>query len=230
MKQTPFFPDPKMPLRDMLRGAASLADSTHHALEPAARMLPRALRAELSAALRSLRSTGKRLAAAPISLEDITLAGRFVGGATRERSAAGTCAMVIGHAWRHLGHARDLGERQLLLSETLLAAQLSQLPEDAGTPSDHAAQLVRHVLDARVIGTAPGLFTHLHSEEKLDISLSLLAIAVWLLSDRCDNLEDEDRLVDLAMALVLATRDDALRALPDETAISAYLDRSADHL
>ncbi|MBK0329207.1 hypothetical protein I5535_18170 [Rhodobacteraceae bacterium F11138] len=230
MKQTPFLPDLKMPLRDVLRGAASIADGAHQALEPAADMLPKSLRAELSAVFQSIRSTGSRLVAAPISQEQIALAGRVAKGIEQDRAAAATCAVVIGHAWHHLGHADDAGARHQLLSETLLAAQLVQLPKGAVTPTVHAAQLVRRALDGCVIGTTPRLFIHLEADEKAEITLTLLAIVVWLLSERGDSLHDEDRLVDLAMALVLATRDDALDAMRDETTLSAYLDRMSDHL
>ncbi|MCR8722767.1 hypothetical protein [Frigidibacter sp. ROC022] len=230
MKPTPFLPDPKMPLRDMFRGAASLADGTHQALEPAARMLPKLLRDELSTAFQSIRSTGKRLVMTPVSLEQIALAGRVVQGLAQDPAAAATCATVIGRAWHHLSHAPDGKTHHHLLSETLLTAQLAQLPKGVATPADHAAQLVRRVLDGGAIGAAPGLFIPLGAEEKAEISLSLLAITVWLLSERCDSLDEEDRLVDLAAALVLATRDDALEAMRGETTLSAYLARASDHL
>lgn len=230
MRPAPFFPDPKIPLRDALRGAASFADGTHHALGPATKMLPEPLRAGLSAAFQSIRSTGKRLVSAPLSPAQIALAASLLQGGTRERAAAETTAVVIGHAWTHLDHARGPDTFHPLLSETLLANELARLPPGAGTPGESAAQLVRRVLEAGVIGTAPGLYTHLDTDEKVDVTLSLLAIAVWLLSDRCPGLADEDKLVDLALALVLATRDDALAAMQDEARLAAFLTRASDHL
>ena len=193
-------------------------------------MLPEPLRAGLSAAFRSIRSTGKRLVSAPLSPEQIALAARLVQGGTADRPAAETTAVVIGHAWNHLDHARGPDTYHPLLSETLLANELARLPQGAGTPGENAARLVRAVLGAGVIGTAPGLFTHLDEGEKADITLSLLAIAVWLLSDRCTSLPDEDKLVDLALALVLATRDDAVAAMQDEAQLAAFLTRASDHL
>jgi hypothetical protein len=230
MRPAPFFPDPKIPLRDVLRGAASIADGTHHALGPAAKMLPEPLRAGLSAAFRSLRSTGKRLISAPLSMAEIAQAARFVQGASPERAAAETTAVVIGHAWSHLEQALGPDRPHPLLSETLLAQELARLPQGAETPGMAAARLVRAVLGAGVIGAAPGLYTHLSAEEKADTTLALLAIVVWLLSDRCPSLAEEDRLVDLALALLVATRDEALEAVSDEVQLAGFITRASDHL
>lgn len=143
---------------------------------------------------------------------------------------AETTAVVIGHAWNHLDYARSPDTHHSLLSETLLAYTLARLPESSGTPGQNAARLLRAVLEAGVIGTAPGLLTHLDTEEKADITLSLLSIVVWLLSDRGESLSEEDELVDLALALVIATRDDAEKAMIDDAQLAAFLTRASDHL
>ena len=60
-----------MPLRDALRGVATLVDATEDVLEPAAQLLPEPLRSRFKHSLDALEAAWKRLISAPTDAQQI---------------------------------------------------------------------------------------------------------------------------------------------------------------
>ena len=54
--------------------------------------------------------------------------------------------------------------------------------------------------------------------------------AHWLVSSRAGTLEEEEKLLDLAIALVRALQPEATAALADSDALARFLDATAAHL
>ncbi|MEQ8923968.1 MAG: hypothetical protein RLP08_18070 [Marinovum algicola] len=224
-----FLPDLQMPLRDALRGVANLSEATEEALEPALRLLPEPLRSGFHDALKSVEGAGKRLLNAPVDLADLTRAQRVLTGGTHDAEAARACAWVICHAWEHL-QGTGLGHRHLI-SETILATQL-QTPQSApGAPAAwNAARVIGQIRASSAIGRIPGFVGTVTEPEKQDTDLALIAIAVWLLSDRAERMDQEEGLLDLSAALIRALHDGAPAPADNPDALARFLENASAHL
>ena len=208
----------RMPLRDALRGAATFAGGAEEALESAAAILPEPLRDGFRAGLRAARSAGRGLMTAPIDEGDVAAAADMLAGRARAPDAL---ASVTAYAWAHLRPA-DQGH---LLSETLLAARLAALSIPGRTGAERAAHLVADLRRSPALARVPG--AQADAEGADDV---LDAIAVWLLAARGTDMAEEEALLDLAAALVPATRRGAPGAQDESAARAAHLQTLADHL
>lgn len=209
----------RMPLRDALRGAATLAGGAEEALEPAAALLPEPLRAPFRAGLRAVRSAGRGLMTAPIGMAEVAEAAAMLEG---RAAAPETLATVATYAWAHL---RPAGQGHLM-SETLLAARLAALSIPGRTPAERAAHLVADLAHSPAIARLPGP----RREGGDGVEDALAAVVVWLLAARGGDMAEEEALLDLAAALVEATRPGAPRAGDDPAALARHLQTLADHL
>lgn len=224
-----FLPDLQMPLRDALRGVASLADATEDMLEPATRLLPEPLRSRFRHALESLEAAGKRLIHAPIDTNQINTASRFLTASGTDKNAIASCASVFVFAWEHLNTAGV--DHRHLISETIIADRLGRTREaSSATGVDFAAAILADLRTSSAIGRMPGLARGIKAGEESRVDLALGAIAVWLLSGRAETLAEEEKLLDLSMALVRALQHDAQDAFADNTELSRFLEGASAHL
>ena len=224
-----FLPDLKMPLRDALRGVATLADAAEDKLEPASALLPERLRLRFHTALKSVERAGKRLIVAPIDMGQIEAASRFVNGKDTSREARQACTLVILFAWDHLSEASV--DHHYLISETIIADRLSRAAETSeATGADFAAVLVGDIRRSSAIGRMPGFARRIHSGEETEVDLALLAIATWLLSSRAETLDEEEKLLELSLALVRALHADVPDLFDDGSKLARFLAETSSHL
>ena len=224
-----FLPDLQMPLRDALRGVATLADATEDMLEPAARLLPEPLRSRFKHALESLEAAGKRLIHAPIDTSQIEAASRFLTASGADKNAIESCAIVLVFAWEHLNEASV--DQRHLISETIVADRLSRTREaSSATGAAFAAAILADLRTSCAIGRMPGLARRIKAGEASRVNLALLSIAVWLLSGRAETLAEEEKLLDLSMALVRALQQSAQDAFADSAKLSRFLESASAHL
>ncbi len=218
-----------MPLRDALRGVATLADATEDMLEPAAQLLPEPLRSRFRHALASLERAGKRLTHAPIEIDQIDTAAGFLQSDTTGAPGAGTCASVLAYAWKHL-HEAGSGHRHMI-SETILAERLHRARQKSGAEGvEFAAAALAGVRGSSAIGLMPGLARSTSREERAEIDLDLLTIGVWLLAARAETKAHEEKLLDLSKALVRALHQDAQVAFQDAPSLVRFLVDTSAHL
>ncbi|MCI5110070.1 MAG: hypothetical protein MRY75_05905 [Marivita sp.] len=222
-------PDLNMPIRDALRGVASLADATEDMLEPAAKLLPEPLRSRFQHAMQALEQAGKRLIHAPIDMDQIRAAAEFATGSTADPSGVPAAARVIVYAWEHLNETSV--EHRHLISETIVADRLSRLGRDSAlTGCQNTAAIVLDLRQSSAIGLMPGLARGITDAEETEVDLALVAIAVWLASKRAENLVEEEKLLDLSMALVRALQTEAASALGNPGAFADFLSDTSSHL
>ena len=229
MREAPFigfFSGLQRPIRDGLRGIASIADAAEEALEPAAELLPEPVRSRFHGALVAIENVGKRLASSPVSHEDVMQASSFLAGETSEPTDRTVTATVICHAWEHLHD--EGGTKGLLISETIVADSIGT-PHDDANAEGRAAGILLGLLDGNAVGPMPGI-RPANKEQRAEAGMSLMAIFVWLLSSRAENLEEEQELLDLAMALVVAIRNDVQSALDDQSRLTELLLGTSRHL
>jgi hypothetical protein len=221
--------DMNMPIRDALRGVVSLADATEDMLEPASKLLPEPLRSRFHSAMQAFEQAGKRLLHAPIDMERISDAAQFARGIALDKTGVSAAASVIVFAWEHLNQSRV--DHRHLISETIVADRLSRLHSDGGhTGFDFAASLFLDLRQSSAIGVMPGVTRGITREEEIEVDLALMAIAVWLASKRADTLEEEEKLLDLSMALVRALQSEAETAFKSHAALAHFLDETSSHL
>lgn len=222
-------PDLKLPLRDILRGAASLAETTDDILAPAAELLPSHIRSQVGDILKRIRRAGKRLMTSPVTRDQVVTAAEFVAGVARDVAAAECCATVIGNAWEHLHDAA--GTRRHLISETMLAAHLSRMTrQDQPSPERSAAELIIRLRTSSAFWPAASLGVGPTASERQEVDLALVAIIVWLLTDRPASIREEEILLDLALALVGAIREDVLSSIEAPDRLASILADTAAHL
>lgn len=218
-----------MPLRDALRGMSGFAEAAEEALAPAASILPEPIRSRFRDALRSLERRGKGLINTAISAEQIVIAGNFISGTARGADAASSCAAVFCFAWDHLAESRP--GQTYLISETLLSAAMQEhAPPPDQPPSLSAAALYDRIRASAAIGNMPGFIATLSTQSQQEIDLSLLAIIVWLLSDRAATLAEEENLLELSLALVTAIQTDVSAALGNSEKLAQIIESSSEHL
>jgi hypothetical protein len=198
-------------------------------LEPASKLLPEPLRSRFHSAMQAFEQAGKRLLHAPIDMERISDAAQFAQGTTLDKSGVNTAASVIVFAWEHLNQSRV--DHRHLISETIVADRLSRLQPDGGTTGfAFAASLFLDLRQSSAIGVMPGLTRGITEDEETEVDLALMAIAVWLSSKRADTLEEEEKLLDLSMALVRALQSEAATAFQSQEALAQFLDETSSHL
>ncbi len=225
---TGILPDLQKPLRDAIRGVATIADATEEMLEPAATLLPEPVRNRFRDALSAVENAGRRLMAAPIDPDHVRQASDFVLGTDSAPAAREACASVVCFAWEHL--QSDASEHRYLISETLLAGQLAHLPEVAPKPGAKAAALLTAIRSSNVIGRMPGVSSGLSGEDRDTADLTLAAVFVWLLTARDGELAEEEKLLDLASALVSAIGKDVLSVMEDPDDLAGLLVNASSHL
>lgn len=224
-----FLPDLQMPLRDALRGVATLADATEDALEPAAQLLPEPLRSKFQHALASLELAGKRLVHAPIETHQIDAASRFLTAAETDKRAIETCAIVFVYAWEHLNETSI--DHPHMISETIVADCLSHSSKISDlTGADFAAAVLGDIRKSSAIGLMPGLAQGITGADKIEVDHALLSIAVWLLSRRADSLTEEEKLLDLSMTLIRALQNDPRQAFAEGENLPRFLADTSAHL
>ena len=224
-----FFHDLRMPLRDALRGVATLADATEEMLEPTAQLLPSGLRARFREALGSIEQVGKRLIYFPIEMDTIATASRFLLASESGTSAADKCATVFAHAWEHLNEARVT--HRYMISETILAERMRRTRSaSSGTGFVFAATVLIDARRSSAIGLLPRLARSFTAEEQAEIDLTLLTIGVWLLSNRAETMANEEKLLELAMALVHALQAEAATVFSDVNSLPRFLADVSAHL
>lgn len=76
----------------------------------------------------------------------------------------------------------------------------------------------------------PGFIATLSAQSQQEIDLSLLAIIVWLLSDRAATLAEEENLLELSLALVTAIQTDVSAALGNSEKLAQIIESSSEHL
>lgn len=219
----------KGPFRDILRGMTSMAGATEDMLQPAARALPGPLRDAVKQALRTLEGQGDRLLTPDITQDDIRRAAAFLRGDVHGRGDAAGCARVLAFAWARLRSATP--DDHHMLSETVAASRLVAL-RDGGPlgAADHAAHLFADLRAWHVAGHAPGLPVPLARDEQDAVDLKLVAVMVWLLSERGADIAEESALLDMAMALARACRHGVLAAIGDPDRLAHELKTLSDHL
>jgi len=230
MKSTPpfpFLPDLETPMRDALRGVANFAEATEDALEPAAQLLPEPLRAGFQTAIRSIETTGRHLIDRALRHDQIMTAADFAIGRLRDPGSARDFSSVVCFAWEHLQHAAA-GPR-FLISETILTSKSVQ-PSETDVGTAHAAVLVAVIRKSSAIGRMPGISDGIGAEDRNRIDLALMAIMVWLIATRTPTLDEELPLLELAMALMTAIKDDIATAIDDPQKLADMLTATSAHL
>ena len=224
-----FLPALPMPLRDALRGVASLADATKEILEPAARLLPEPVQSRFHQALASLEKAGKRMMNGPVDMGQIHLAAQVLTAAKTDVAALHSCATVFVQAWEHLDQA-STGHRHLI-SETIVADRLTRTRAASDlSGAEFAAAVVIGIRKSSAIGLLPGLTRGMTAEDDSRIDAALLAIAVWLLSNRAESVPEEEKVLDLALALVRALQSELADPFGDAARLARFLSDTSAHL
>lgn len=218
-----------MPLRDALRGVATLADATEDMLVPATQLFPEPLRSRFQHALGSLEQVGKRLIDFQITEGQLVLASRFLLAEETDGMAARTCATVFVYAWEHLDEA-SVTHRHMI-SETILADLMIRTREASSLAGvAFAAALLMDIRSSSAFGLLPGLTRRISEKDEKEIDLALLAIAIWLLTGRARTLPEEEKLLDLASALLRALEPDARAAFSSIELLTGFLADTPGHL
>lgn len=217
------------PLRDMLRGVAVFADLTEETLAPAKRLLPDPVRSNFRSVLSSLEDVGARVASPRISHAEIMAASSFVTSPAESDADRDALIKVLAYGWDRSAPA--LTDRRFLFSEVVAARSLIETNSPADqTGFMRAAILHAKFLRARPISLLPALDMPMRGEDEVKISMIILSFFVWLVSERAASLEDEERLLDLAIALTMAKEDQIAGQLSDTTALSVIIEDLAEHL
>jgi hypothetical protein len=222
----------KMPLRDILRGVTTVADLTEEVLEPATALLPSPVQSTFKSALATFEGAGASAVTPRVDQDDIARASAFLFGSDTSRQALETFVNVLAYAWEHMQAGND--DRHLLLSETVAAASLAVTARgDAKTAHARAATLLMALRKTNAASRLPGIpmtGPMTSEEERVYIDQILLAATAWLLSDRALGLAEEERLLELSMALVQALGEEVLEGFADQTSLAEQLKSLADHL
>ena len=219
----------EMSLRDAFRGVASFVEATEDALEPAASLVPRQLRRRVKDTLRKIEGHSKRLAVAPISTDNIRNAAGFIAGTGGDSVSPEDFSAIFGFAWDHLAQVNE--QRRGMVSEMLLTRGLSgfRFPEGL-TPCERAAELCLHLRASRAVGMVPGLIGDFDDQDRISHDAAMSAVFVWLLCERAADIAGEERLLDLAEALVLAMLDQSDATFEARDRLAAMLETASRHI
>ena len=219
----------EMSLRDAFRGVASFVEATEDALEPAASLVPPQLRRRVKDTLRRIEGHSKRLAVAPISTDDIRNATNFIAGADDNAVPPEDFSAIFGFAWDHLAQINE--QRRGIVSEMLLTRGLSgfRFPDEL-TPFERAAELCLHLRASGAIGMVPGLIGDFNDQDRISNDAAMSAVFVWLLCERAADIAGEERLLDLAEALVHAMLDQSGSTFEARDQLAAMLETASRHI
>jgi hypothetical protein len=228
-----------MPLRDVLRGVTTVADVTEEILEPATALLPGPLQSTFKSALSTFEDAGISAVTPEIDPTDIAKASAYLKGADLSRDALETFVNVLAFAWERGQAGHD--DRHLLFSETVAAASLvAANVRDSGKGGSgrayaRAASILIALRKSNAASRLPGIPMTAgpmtpDEIERATIDRTLLAACIWLLSERALNLAEEERLLELGLALVLALGDDIVEAIENQALLAEQLQSLADHL
>lgn len=223
-----------MPLRDVLRGVTTVADLTEEILEPATALLPGPVQSTFRSALATFEGAGASAVTPRIDSADIVKASAYLQGADVSREGLETFVNVLAFAWER-GQAGHDGQH-LLFSETVAAASLASASSTgarkatAATARARAAALLMALRASTAASRLPGIPMKPLEKERASIDRTLLAAGTWLLSERALDLSEEERLLELALALVHALGNDVLESMADEALLTRQLQSLADHL
>ena len=219
----------EMSLRDAFRGVASFVEATEDALEPAASLVPPQLRRRVKDTLRTIEGHSKRLAVAPISTDDIRNAAAFIAGANDNTVPPEDFSTIFGFAWDHLAQINK--QRRSIVSEMLLTRGLSGFKfPDGLTPFERAAELCLHLRASRAIGMVPGLISDFNDQDRISNDAAMSAVFVWLLCERAADIAGEERLLDLAEALVHAMLNQSDSTFEARDQLAAMLETASRHI
>ena len=219
----------KMPLRDVLRGITTAADLTEEVLEPATALLPNPVQSSFRSALATFENAGASAITPRIDVADIAKASAFLHGTDTSREALETFVNVLAFAWEHAQASRT--GLHLLFSETIAAASLAVIGGgDATTSYARAVALLMALRRTNAISHLPGIPMTPGKGERAYIDQTLLASCVWLLTERAFDLAEEERLLELALALVPALEDEVLAGFADQALLAEQLQSLAAHL
>ena len=219
----------EMSLRDAFRGVASFVDATEDALEPAAGFMPFPLRRRIKDALRRIEGHSRRLSVVPISINDIADAAVFVNGSGCGPPSPKSFVAIFGFAWDHLAQINE--QRRGIVSEMLLTRGLSGFKfPDGLTPFERAAELCLHLRASRAIGMVPGLIGDFNDQDRISNDAAMSAVFVWLLCERAADIAGEERLLDLAEALVYAMLDQSDSTFEARDQLAAMLETASRHI
>jgi hypothetical protein len=218
-----------MPLRDILRGVATVADLTEEVLEPATALLPGPVRSSFRSALATFDGAGARAVTPRIDPADIAQASAFLHGSDTGLEAIETFVSVLAYAWQH---AQSMGaDQHLLFSETVAAASLAVIGKgDARASETRTAAILMALRRTNTASRLPGIPMTPTEDERAYVDRILMAACVWLLSERASGVVEEKRLLELALALVRARSDVALSGFADHRRLAEQLRSLADHL
>ena len=219
----------EMSLRDAFRGVASFVDATEGALEPAAVLVPSPIRRRVKDTLRKIEGHSRRLSVAPISTDDVAAAASFVHGCVSESAPPKSFVAIFVFAWDHLSQGNE--RRCSMVSEVLLTVALSglNLSNDL-SPFQRSAELCVYLRNSNAIGAVPGLIGDFSQDRRASDEATLVAIFVWLLCDRTDDISGEERLLDLADALVIAMSDQSGLSTDEPDQLAAILETASRHV
>ena len=214
-----------MLLRDLLRGASSIAEKTE---EISQQVLPEPVRQPLRSAIRAIEGESTRILGAGVDIEQIRSAAAFLKGKSGNALDAEMCAKVLAFAWEKTRPAEE-GSRHLV-SETLLALHLASNGENGRRQYERAASVFLVLRRSNAAGSLPGFPLSSLDRERRAIELRLFAYFIWLLSDRAASIEEELRLLTLANSLTQAFGSEILERISDSEFLAAQFDKFSKYL
>lgn len=216
-----------MPLRDLLRGLRKITERSEDAIRGAASALPPPLASTIRAVIDSVdRAPPWSIEERP-SVQALAAASALARGEIVSVQAVEQFARTLASAWQHLGAT---GPEQDIVSETLVANALRLSRVRGASGADAAAGLLLALRASPAIGRVPGLPVRRSAERQAQVDLRLAAFLVWLLADRADSQEGEQRLLGLAAVLAESLRPDLAKALANRPTLARRLDDYARHL
>ncbi|NNE88360.1 MAG: hypothetical protein HKN27_09820 [Silicimonas sp.] len=220
-------PSLQQPLRDIMRGVGMFAEITEDTLEPAASLLPGPVRHTFHGVLTSLEAVGSRAVTPPLDVQTIALASRFVS--VGQDSGAQALVHALGFAWQKASVLR--AERHFLFSEVIAARALNALEmADDLAPEVRGAMIFNVLVKAHPMGRMPGVEPNLPAEDETQVELFLFAALVWLFTERARTLDEEEKLLDLALALTMAKKEAVAQSFDDLNLLGHALIDLADHV
>ena len=216
----------KMLLRDLVRGASSVAETAEGLVDP---VLPDGVMQPLHSARIALGEQGNRILSRGVTLDDIRGASACLRGDSASIRDANRCAAVLAMAWdRTCPDGEGLGR---FLSESVAAARLASFRNGtAGTTFDHAAGAFIALRRSRVAGSLPGLPVPQSDSETQVIDLRLFAFFAWLLAERASSVEEEMKILELSLALSRVFWDEVENAIRSIDELASLLERLSGHL
>lgn len=220
-------PSFKQPLRDIMRGVGLFAEMTEDTLEPAANLLPDPVRRTFHGVLTSLEAVGSRAVASPLDLNAIASAAQFMKSEVTDGTT--NLVKVLAFAWKKTAVIRTA--KHLLFSEVVAAHALStlQLAPDLSS-GVRSAMIFNALASAHPIGRMPGVDPSLSAEDETQVGLFLFAVLVWLSTERAGTLDEEEQLLDLALALTMAKKETVAQSFDDIERLGRALCELADHV